>query len=159
MKIRNVNANDYSILRTLSCENKPLDLHTPYTYWVCCNYYSQYCFILEHNDTPVGYIMSITNKDCVFVWQIAVSENFRGHNLSRILIGAVVKKAVSDGYSELLVTIAPENKASYYYFYSYSKSKNFTFKKIGSLHVEDKQENILQTEHETIYKMELLEEI
>lgn len=157
MEIRNATTNDYSVLRTLAKENKPLDLHTPYTYWVCCNYYSQYCFVLERNHRPIGYIMAISNKDCVFVWQIAISESFRGQHLSGILIDAVAKKAIADGYSELQVTISPKNLASYYSFYNYSKSSNFAFEKIGELTVEDKEENILQTENEIIYRITLME--
>lgn len=41
MKIRNVTERDTETLMNLAKNNPPLDVHTPYTYWVIAKYFSR----------------------------------------------------------------------------------------------------------------------
>ena len=46
MIIRKCTVEDVDILRRFVDECKPLELHTPFTYWTLFNYFSNLCFLM-----------------------------------------------------------------------------------------------------------------
>lgn len=153
--VRNVGVDDYSVLRSLAFQCEPLDHHTPYTYWVCCNYFSEWGFILELADEPIGYIMAISTEDKVFIWQIAVLPKFQKRGYASLLIEAVVKKMKEKGYYTFQTTIAPTNERSQKAFEHFTQENGILKKKVGAIHIIDAQENILSDEDEMVYEFTL----
>ena len=119
--VRNACAADSPLLRALAAACGTLDVHTPYTYWVACQYHGSSIFILEDAGEPIGYIMALDNPDCVFLWQIGILASYRGKGLSQRLYTQVMNYAAAAG-KKVQVTIAPDNKASFGALESYCRS-------------------------------------
>lgn len=134
--IRKATEKDSAKLRALANRCFPLDVHTPYTYWVLCTQ-SESNFILMDHDKEIGFITSIQSKDHVFIWQIAILEEYRSLGLSKMLIHSVFAYGVERGISEFVVTIAPENQRSFNAFYSYCQKEGYSFEKKGQMSIYD----------------------
>jgi hypothetical protein len=59
---------DSETLFNLAKNNPPLDVHTPYTYWVIAKYFSDTSFILEQNGVPIGFITALETPEFIFIW-------------------------------------------------------------------------------------------
>lgn len=154
MKCRFVQVKDYELLRDLAYRCKPLDLHTPYTYWVCCNYFPDFCIVLENeNNTPIGYIMGLVQNNTAFVWQIGILEEYRGKKCSVFLLDTFIKSCKTHGIDRFQTTIDPLNQNSNSAFKNYAFSHSYSWTQVGELTVKDSQENKLETEHERIFEM------
>lgn len=153
MEIRKVNSEDAVLLRTMARKCEPLDVHTPYTYWVVCNFFGDGCFVLQENQQAVGYVMTLIKEDSLFVWQIGILEEYRGKKHSRVLLTAVERYAREKGLKKMLVSIAPENRNSYHAFHQYCKAKNISIVRNGEVKIEDPSDDI--KEYECIYEMTL----
>lgn len=109
--LRNATESDAPRLRRLAQLCPPLDVHTPYTYWVLAKYHGKSSFVLEQDGRPVGFITALEAPSAVFIWQIGILPDHRGQGLSYRLIDAVLGYA--RGVSKPLeVTIAADNDAS-----------------------------------------------
>lgn len=101
----------HSLVRHLS----PLITHTPYTYWVLCNYSPSRCFVAEHNGEIVGFatgILSDSNPASFLVWQIGVQQDFRGTGLSDRLLDRIAESARAAGAISIEATIEEDNSPS-----------------------------------------------
>lgn len=138
MKIRNITQNDSELLRNLCTQCPPLDIHTPYTYWVISRYHNESSFLLLDDNKPVGYILSLDTKEKVFFWQIGILKEYRGKGYSQALIGKIMEYA-KDKNKDVEVTIAENNSASNSAFIKYCKDNNWTISKNGicELHASD----------------------
>lgn len=134
--VRNVSDADAALLRHLSKMCPPLDVHTPYTYWVIAKYHAFSSFILECDSNPIGFITALDTHETVFIWQIGILEEYRRKGLSEMLISAVFNysKSVS---KDLEVTIAAENKASKSAFLSICKKQNAAIEENEVIEIRD----------------------
>lgn len=155
MNIRNVVEKDAALLRDFARHCPPLDLHTPYTYWVLCKFFAESCFIVSDDDVDMGYIMAFEAEKIVFVWQIGVLPEHRGKGCTRFLIDSVVQFA-REKNKNMAVSIAKENVASYGSFSSYCNAHAIPFQENGSLTVTDLCD-LDFVETEIIYEMQLLD--
>ena len=134
--LRNVTENDAATLRSLAKRCPPLDLHTPYTYWVIAKYFSDSSFILEQDGHPVGFITALDTPSGVFVWQIGILEDHRGSGLSRLLIDAVFDYA-RGASKRIEVTIAEKNTESKAAFMSACENAGGVMEAVGRVVVRD----------------------
>lgn len=134
--IRNIEEKDAPLLRYLAKRCQPLDVHTHYTYWVVSNYFGSGGFILEADNAPAGYIMTVDTPSAVFVWQIGLLEAHRGKGLSQQLIAAAASYAKSVA-KNMEVTISADNKASYSAFSQFCKKNQIRFERIGNVDIPD----------------------
>lgn len=148
-KFRHVDENDASLLHELAKKSPPLDVHTVYTYWVICNFFSKSCIIVEDNGIPFAYIIAIENDDTVFIWQICILEQYRGKRISALLIDFICKYAETKR-KIVSVSIDKENIASNSAFQSYCSKNSYTLERIGSLSLKDLS-NSQFSENEEIY--------
>lgn len=148
---------DSALLRKLASECAPLDLHTPYTYWVISSQFGDSCYILYDEDRPVGFITSLSTAKGLFIWQIGLLEEYRGKGLSAVLIDSVFKFAEAALIGELSVTIAPENLNSFNAFNNYCAHNGYSFEKSDTLHLSDYLESDF-FETENIYRCRKLEQ-
>lgn len=150
ISIRNVTTKDSELLRNICKQCPPLNVHTPYTYWVMCKYYSDSCFILLDDNKPIGYIISIETDTCLFFWQIAVLEEYRGKGYSQLLIDKIMIYAISI-YKDIEVTIDPNNIASNSAFSKYCIEHDWSFEKIDECKFTS-DDNSLFFEYEIVYR-------
>jgi len=110
--IRRVMPSDGGLLRDLVLACPPLDVHTPYTYWVQSAYFSSQCFIAERAGEPVGFLTSVGSGSRILLWQIGVLPEARSQGIALDLVRAMVSWARSHGADSFDVSIAPDNAAS-----------------------------------------------
>ena len=149
--VRNVTENDCGILRFLASKCGPLDVHTPYTYWVASCYYGKSSFILEHDGEPIGFIMSVDTPDAVFIWQIGVLSNYRRKNLSCELISKCFAYARNAG-KDLEATIAKDNLPSYNALRRACEKHNFTIEQLEEVVIHDMSDDSFE-EKEIRYRI------
>lgn len=134
--LRNVSAADAALLKHLTKKCYPLDVHTPYTYWVVANYHAISSYILQYDKKPIGFITALDTPNVVFIWQIGILEEFRRKGLSEMLISAVFDYAKSVS-KDLEVTIAADNDASKSAFASVCKKQNVKMVEKGVVELQD----------------------
>ena len=153
LKINNITINDIPEIR--KCVNKctPLDIHTPYTYWVIANFFSECSFTISYENKIIGFITSIKSFNNVFfLWQMAVLPDFREMGLAQILIDNVVEVIKKQNIYSLYASIDASNIKSMNAFHKYAKSKNYSLLKTGELHITDLLIKDF-IENENIYKL------
>ena len=137
-KINNITSNDIPEIRKCVSECYPLDLHTPYTYWVIANFFSECSFKISYDNKIIGFITSIKSFNNVFfIWQMAILPDFRKMGLSQILIDNVVEVIKKQNIYSLYVSIDANNIKSKHSLSKYATNKNYTFVKSGELHITD----------------------
>lgn len=151
LTLRSATASDAAVLQDLARRCYPLDVHTPYTYWVVCNFFGKGCFLLEQEGAPVGYIMTVETPECLFIWQIGLLEPYRGQNHSQTLIRAASEYAAELG-KEIQLSIAEENRASYGAFSAYCREHGMTLEPCGEISLVDLADPSFR-ENEIHYRM------
>lgn len=105
-----------------------LDLNSSYAYFILCDYFSNTCAVTRDPKTNqiVGFLStyeSPTNKETLFVWQVAVAESAQRNGLARKMLDFVLqsnKKQVT----QIHTTITPSNEASERLFNSVARDYN-----------------------------------
>lgn len=120
VELRNVCEDDALLLQTLASECPPLDIHTPYTYWVIARFFGRSSFIAEISGEPVGYITSVDNGNELLIWQIGLKEKARGKGISEKLIRRVISDALAGG-KKIFVSIDKNNQPSNGAFSAYCR--------------------------------------
>lgn len=132
MFTRNIGEDDGMILYELAKKNKPLDVHTPYTYWVIAKYFGNTSFLMFDDGRPIGYITSVYNGQKLLIWQICVSEEYRGKNYAQSLIDLVFEQALNLELS-VEVAISDDNGTSKAAFEKYCKEHDLKMNKNGTV--------------------------
>ncbi len=150
-RVRNITEKDVLLIRNIAKQCYPLDVHTHYTYWVVTKYYNDCSYIIESNGTPIGYIMAVDTPTILFIWQIGILKEYRGKHLSERLISMVVRHAKKLN-KDIEVSIAPDNKASYFSFKNYCEKYEIEFEEIGEVNIHDPHESDFH-EYEILYRI------
>lgn len=130
--IRSITDNEASIIHTLAAMCPPLDVHTPYTYWVISRFFGHISFIAELNGKPIGFITSVDNGSELLIWQIGIISAERGKGFSYYLIDKVVSIA-RERNLKIIVSIDETNINSNAAFQAYCRKKRLLLKPVGSL--------------------------
>ena len=130
LTVREVRESDAVLLRELAKKCPPLDLHTPYTYWVVAEYFGKCSFIVEKDGTPIGYIMCVLNRETLLIWQIGIREEYRKQGISAVLIDRVFQwyEANRNGRFDITVSISNENQDSFSAFSNYCARRGYEMK-------------------------------
>lgn len=156
MIVRNCTVNDVESVRKFVDECKPLELHTPFTYWMLFNYFSNLCLLTLEDEKIVGFISGIkssSHEQVVYLWQIGVSKRHRGKKYSSTLLDNFFKSALDLNCNKIQVSIGPNNLASYQAFQKYSKKCSYNICEIGKVSYHDKISNT--TEYELLYEIDI----
>ncbi len=132
IKIRNVCDGDSELLQKLASECPPLDVHTPYTYWVIARFFGKNSFIAEIDGKPLGYITSVENGEETLVWQIGIKKEVRGSGLAYLLIDKVIAPAIAAG-RKVYVSIDRSNAPSNGAFSSYCRKNGLILKNLKTV--------------------------
>ena len=156
MIIRKCTVEDVDILRRFVDECKPLELHTPFTYWILFNYFSNLCFLMVEEGKIIGFISGVRSsldKEVAYLWQIGVSKSHRGKNYASLLIDQFIKSVIDLDCNKIQVSISPENQSSYNTFVKYAKENSYSFVKIGEVKYHDQLSD--KKEFEIVYQIEI----
>lgn len=156
MIIRKCTVKDVDSVRRFVDKCKPLELHTPFTYWTLFNYFSNLCFLMEEEERILGFISGVRSsldKDIVYLWQVGVSKEYRGKNYASLLIDHFVKAVIDIDCNKIQVSISPENESSYNAFAKYTKEHSYTFSKIGEVRYNDQLSD--KKEYEILYELQI----
>ena len=153
MEILSATGKDYLIFRETSKQCDYLGVHTPYSYWIACNYFGDSCFIIKENNDVAGTILTVRNKDTLFVWQIGVLKEYRNKGYSQVLYDCVLDYARKNGQCKIAMSIDLTNKASFNALASFCKRNNLSFKEAGFVDLKIPEEN--HNEYEQIIEIEV----
>lgn len=156
VKIRTIEERDISAVRELIDICKPLDLHTPFTYWILTEYFNNTCLVLEHENAIVGYAggMKSSSKDGVFyLWQIGLLPDYRSKGFFGMLLDKVIEEIRSLGCDSLEFSVLWDNYQSINAFAKFAISKGLPMEKRGSLGFYDKLSH--EEYKEDIYRISL----
>lgn len=152
--IRSVTGADASVLHLLATQCPPLDVHTPYTYWVLTHMFSDGCFVAEVDGDSVGFVTTVRKGTVAFLWQIGVRETHRGTGLSTRLIAQVVSWARTHNITTIQLSIDPGNEASTMAFRSFCSAHGLVMRQIGKLDLTVEADPTF-AEHEDIFEIVL----
>ena len=141
MELISATEKDYLIFRETSKQCDYLGVHTPYSYWVVCNCFGDSCFMLKEKDKVIGTILTVRNKDTLFVWQIGVLKEYRRKGYSQILYDAVLNYAHKNGQTKLSMSVDPTNEASFNSINCFCRRNNLTSKQVGSVDLKIPEED------------------
>jgi L-2,4-diaminobutyric acid acetyltransferase len=108
--------------------------------------------VAVHGDKIVGFVsgyMIPNEKDTLFIWQVAVDENYRGNDLARRLILDIVQREEL-GIDFLHTTVSPSNSSSIRVF---EKVANHYETKMESVKFFEEGDFNNQHEEEVLYKI------
>ena len=152
--IRSVTTEDAGVLHSLATQCPPLDVHTPYTYWVLTHMFADGCFVAEVDGNPIGFITTVRKNSVAFLWQIGVTEAHRGTGLATRLLAEVVSWARSLNITAVQLSIDPANVASTMAFTSFCAANELSLRRIGTLDLTIESDPTF-VEHEDIFEIDL----
>lgn len=93
-----------------------LDLNSQYLYLLQTTHFQNTCSVAIYNEKIVGFVSGYIipdDKETLFIWQVAVSNEVRGQNLAmKIILNIFNKNNTSNNIKYILSTVSPSNKAS-----------------------------------------------
>ncbi len=93
-----------------------LDLNSQYLYLLQTTHFQNTCSVAIYNEKIVGFVSGYIipdDKETLFIWQVAVSNEVRGLNLAmKIILDIFNKNNTSNNIKYILSTVSPSNKAS-----------------------------------------------
>jgi L-2,4-diaminobutyric acid acetyltransferase len=91
----------------------PLDLNSTYHYLIQSHYFNQTCSIAFEDEKVIAFVSGFikpTNKNCLFIWQVAIDEGKRGKGLGIELIEFLLDQ--NKNVNTIETTITKNNIAS-----------------------------------------------
>ncbi len=153
LNIKKIQESDAALLKHLAELCPPLDVHTPYTYWVVAKMFDEYSFLLLNDDSPIGYIMCVRNTDCLLVWQIGILEEYRKKGLSRLLIERALHAIDGKTIKQAYVSIAKNNENSFFAFEKCCARNAYAMERVSEINLIDFKDPSFR-ESETLYRIE-----
>lgn len=93
-----------------------LDLNSQYLYLLQTTHFQNTCSVAIYNKKIVGFVSGYIipdDKETLFIWQVAVSNEVRGQNLAmKIILDIFNKNNTSNNIKYILSTVSPSNIAS-----------------------------------------------
>lgn len=112
---------DGDALHSLIASCPPLDLNSTYAYLLLCEHHAETCVIAESDGKIAGVITGYRHPqrpDTLFVWQVAVSPDFR----RQALAARMLEQLFSNGrYRYIETTISPDNAPSHNLFQQFAE--------------------------------------
>ncbi|RBQ31835.1 diaminobutyrate acetyltransferase [Arcobacter sp. FW59] len=89
-----------------------LDLNSEYLYLLQTTHFKESCCVLEYNNKIIGFVSGYylpEDPNTLFIWQVAVDEQYRGKNLAFSMIKNIIDRREIDF---LISTVSPSNTSS-----------------------------------------------
>lgn len=120
-KFRAPSAKDGKRIWELIAACPPLDQNSLYCNLLQCTDFSGTCVLAEIDDEVVGWVSGYrppSDRETLFVWQVAVLKRARGLGLARAMIKELLSRHSARGVTKIKTTITPDNEASWALFRS-----------------------------------------
>ncbi|MGD2055109.1 MAG: diaminobutyrate acetyltransferase [Gammaproteobacteria bacterium] len=104
----------YQIHRLIA-ESPPLDVNSVYCYYLLCDHFRETCVVAEHDNKVAGFLSAyrIPKRDnTLFVWQVVVSRELRGHHIASRMLDEVLSRFDGDSVAYVESTVNPSNTPS-----------------------------------------------
>ncbi|MEO8171052.1 MAG: diaminobutyrate acetyltransferase [Oxalobacteraceae bacterium] len=116
LTLRQPKQSDGAALHGLIAACPPLDLNSLYSYLLLCWHHAQTSVVAEADGVLVGAITAYIppeQPDTLFVWQVAVAPQQRGHGLGKRMLQHLLQDCIAPrGLHWMETTISPSNTAS-----------------------------------------------
>ncbi len=102
-------------LQDLIRRSPPLDLNSTYCYHLLARHFRETCVVAEVDGCLAGCLTAYLRPDApgtLFVWQLAVQEDFRGQGVAGRMLEFLLERPVCRGVVYLETTVGPNNTAS-----------------------------------------------
>jgi L-2,4-diaminobutyric acid acetyltransferase len=102
-------------LHDLIRRSPPLDVNSIYCYHLLARHFRETCVMAEIGGSAAGCITAYLRPDepaTLFVWQVAVLEDFRGHGVAGRMLDMLLERPVCRNVRYLETTVGPSNHAS-----------------------------------------------
>lgn len=153
--VRGLASEDSELLLRLARACPPLDVHTPYTYWVVSHLFAGTSFVLMDGASgrTAGFLTGIPSGDgrTLFCWQVGVLPEYRGWGGSGLLFGAAARQARVLGMTRMETTISPENPISRAALGGFVLREDLTAETVRDIDVPERGED----PNETLYAINL----
>lgn len=116
---------DGPLIWELTKRSPGLDLNSPYCYLLLCSHFSDTCLVAESDGALAGFVTAYVppgRPDTIFVWQIAVAEDFRRAGLGRRLVDGLLDRLAGE-VAFLEATVTPSNEGSRSLFRAVARSR------------------------------------
>jgi L-2,4-diaminobutyric acid acetyltransferase len=93
----------------------PLDLNSPYCYFLVCEHFADTSVVCVTQGKVVGFVSAYpppSRSDTLFVWQVAVDASQRGAGLAGLMLSSLIARPECAGVIHVETTITPSNTAS-----------------------------------------------
>lgn len=139
---------------TLIKNSSVLDLNSPYSYLMWCEYFADTSVVIEQRGHIVGFVSGFIQPaapDTLFIWQVAVDEAERGKGLGTRMLLNLLGRSSCEHVHFLEATVSPSNIPSQNLFQGLAKKLNTVCEVRECFSTEDFPEN--GHEDELIYRV------
>jgi L-2,4-diaminobutyric acid acetyltransferase len=122
--IRSPRARDAAAVWDLVDKTPALDANSAYAYLLLCTDFASTSVVAEADGEVVGFVLGYrppARQEALFVWQVAVREDQRGHGLGGVLLESVLSRNAPLGVEFLEATVTPSNEASWSLFRGFAR--------------------------------------
>lgn len=116
VEIRSPLVTDGADIWRIARDSQTLDLNSSYAYILYARDFSDTCRVAKVDEETAGFVIGYRRperQDCLFVWQVAVDERFRGLGLAARMLDSLVEEAPNHSPVRTLeTTITEDNSAS-----------------------------------------------
>lgn len=117
-------AADGPVLHSLIRNCAPLDGNSVYCNLLQCTHFAKTSVAADAQGKLAGFISGYlvpSKTDTLFIWQVAVNADFRGHGLATRMINEILARPACAKITYLETTITESNRASWFLFEGLAK--------------------------------------
>ncbi|MBN2824480.1 MAG: diaminobutyrate acetyltransferase [Campylobacterales bacterium] len=104
-----------------------LDINSEYLYLLQCTHFADTCIVATIDSKIIGFVSGYIKPSCndtLFIWQVGVSKDYRGHIIASKMLLALLNREHLQGITTLETTVSPSNHASQRVFEKLSQKLN-----------------------------------
>lgn len=123
---------DGPAITALIRRSAPLDVNSAYCNLVQCAHFAPTCVVAEQGGRLVGWLSGhrpATAPEEIFVWQVAVAQEVRGHGLAARMLDALLERDAVHDARTLSTTITADNAASWALFEGFARKRGLAVAK------------------------------
>lgn len=125
-------AKDGAAVHQLIAQCPPLDPNSVYCNLLQCSHFADTSVLVEAEGKLVAFMSGYvkpSDAQVLFIWQIAVSEHWRGHGLAGRMLNTLVLRPELEGIRFIETSISPANEASASVFRRFAEKRHTSLAK------------------------------
>jgi L-2,4-diaminobutyric acid acetyltransferase len=130
MNLRAATERDGARVWRLLARTGGLERNTCYAYVLLFSDFGDTCLVAEQDGELLGFVLAYrppAHRDELFVWQIGVAPEARGHGLGSRMLDTLLAQPGCDGVAYLTATVSPDNEASRRMFAAVARRRGVPF--------------------------------